>query len=192
MTEPISTQAPKPRTASGARFLVPLLTFFALAGLLYYGLSLDPRKVPSPLVDKPAPAFDLESLTEPGKRLNGDILKGKVSLVNVWASWCPSCRQEHGELVRIARNAGVQMIGFNWKDERPAALEMLQAFGNPYALTLFDPDNRAGIDWGVYGAPETFVVDGDGIIRHKRIGPIDQQVWETEILPIVEKYRPKG
>jgi cytochrome c biogenesis protein CcmG/thiol:disulfide interchange protein DsbE len=177
---------------SSARYLVPLLIFFALAGLLYYGLSLDPRKVPSPLVDKPAPAFELESLTEPGKRLNGEVLKGKLSLVNVWASWCPSCRQEHAELLHIAQGSGVQMIGLNWKDERPAALEMLQAYGNPYVLSLYDPDNRAGIDWGVYGAPETFVVDPQGIIRHKRIGPIDQRVWETEILPVVEKYRPKG
>lgn len=192
MTESATTQGIEPVARSTSRYLVPLGIFMALAALLYYGLSLDPRKVPSPLVDKAAPAFDLESLTEPGKRLNGDILKGKVSLVNVWASWCPSCRQEHGELVRIAKSSGVQMIGFNWKDERAAALEMLQAYGNPYALSLFDPDNRAGIDWGVYGAPETFVVDPQGIIRHKRIGPIDQQVWKTEILPVVEKYSPKG
>jgi cytochrome c biogenesis protein CcmG, thiol:disulfide interchange protein DsbE len=177
--------------ASTARYLVPLGIFLALAALLYYGLSLDPREVPSPLVDKPAPAFDLESLTEPGKRIGPEILKGKVSLVNVWASWCPSCRQEHSELVRIAKDSGVQMIGFNWKDERPAALEMLQQFGNPYTLSLYDPDNRAGIDWGVYGAPETFVVDPQGIIRHKRIGPIDPEVWKSEMLPVIERYRPK-
>jgi cytochrome c biogenesis protein CcmG, thiol:disulfide interchange protein DsbE len=177
---------------STTRYLVPLGAFLALAGLLYYGLGLDPGKVPSPLIDKPAPAFTLESLKEPGKRIDAEILKGKVSLVNVWASWCPSCRAEHTELLRIARDSGVQLIGFNWKDERPAALEMLARFGDPYTLVLYDPDNRAGIDWGVYGAPETFVVDTQGIIRHKRIGPIDSKVWADEILPVIKKYTPKG
>lgn len=177
---------------STTRYLLPLGIFIALAALLFYGLKLDPRKVPSPLVNKPAPAFTLESLSEPGKTISSDILKGRMSLVNVWASWCPSCRQEHGELVRIARESDVQMIGFNWKDERPAALEMLRRFGNPYVLTVYDPDNQAGIDWGVYGAPETFVVDAEGVIRHKRIGPIDRKVWQEEILPVIEQYRPRG
>ncbi len=177
---------------SKSSYLVPLGLFIALAALLFYGLKLDPRLVPSPLVDKPAPAFELESLLEPGKTISSDILKGRMSLVNVWASWCPSCRQEHGELVRIARESDVQMVGFNWKDERPAALEMLRRYGNPYVLSVFDPDNKTGIDWGVYGAPETFVVDGEGIIRHKRVGPIDRKVWEEEILPVIEKHRTKG
>jgi cytochrome c biogenesis protein CcmG, thiol:disulfide interchange protein DsbE len=177
--------------ASTTRYLAPLGIFLALAALLYYGLGLDPSKVPSPLVGKPAPAFSLESLREPGKQISGDVLKGHVSLVNVWASWCPSCRQEHSELVRIAKESGVQMIGFNWKDERPAALQMLKRFGDPYQLVLYDPDNRAGIDWGVYGAPETFIVDAQGIIRHKRIGPIDDKVWRDEILPVIQKYAPK-
>ena len=177
---------------STTSYLLPLGIFIALAALLFYGLRLDPRKVPSPLIDKPAPAFTLESLSEPGKSISSDILKGRMSLVNVWASWCPSCRQEHGELVRIAQESDVQMIGFNWKDERPAALEMLRTFGNPYALSVYDPDNKVGIDWGVYGAPETFVVDAEGIIRHKRIGPIDRKVWQEEIVPVIEQYRPRG
>ena len=179
-------------TSSTTRYLAPLGIFLVLAALLYYGLSLDPSKVPSPLVDKPAPAFALESLREPGKQISADVLKGHVSLVNVWASWCPSCRQEHSELVRIAKESGVQMIGFNWKDERPAALEMLTRFGDPYQMIVYDPDNKAGINWGVYGAPETFVVDREGIIRHKRIGPIDRKVWQDEILPVIQKYAPKG
>ena len=178
--------------ASTTRYLLPLGAFLALAALLYYGLGLDPSKVPSPLVDKPVPAFTLESLKEPGKTLSSDLLKGKVSLVNVWASWCPSCRQEHAELVRIARESGVQVIGFNWKDDRTAAVEMLHRFGDPYSTIFFDPDNKVGIDLGVYGAPETFVVDGDGIIRHKRIGPIDRKVWEDEMLPVIKHYAPKG
>ena len=173
-------------------YLFPLGIFLALAALLFYGLRLDPRLVPSPLVGKPAPAFELESLTEPGKSISSDILKGRMSLVNVWASWCPSCRQEHAELVRIARETDVQMIGFNWKDERPAALEMLSRFGNPYVLSVYDPENQVGIDWGVYGAPETFVVDAEGVIRHKRIGPIDRKVWQEEIVPVIEQYRPRG
>lgn len=177
---------------SKSSYLLPLGIFLALAALLFYGLTLDPKKVPSPLIGKPAPSFELESLLEPGKTISSDILKGHVSLVNVWASWCPSCRQEHGELVRIARESDVQMIGFNWKDERPAALEMLRRYGNPYVLSVFDPDNKVGIDWGVYGAPETFIVDAEGIIRHKQIGPIDQRVWEKEILPLIEQYRSKG
>jgi len=177
---------------STTSYLLPLGIFIALAALLFYGLRLDPRKVPSPLIAKPAPAFTLQSLSAPGKRLSSDILKGKMSLVNVWASWCPSCRQEHGELVRIARESDVQMIGFNWKDERPAALEMLRTFGNPYVLSVYDPENQVGIDWGVYGAPETFVVDAEGIIRHKRIGPIDRKVWQEEIVPVIEQYRPRG
>jgi cytochrome c biogenesis protein CcmG/thiol:disulfide interchange protein DsbE len=177
---------------STTRYLVPLGLFLALAALLFYGLGLDPSKVPSPLVGKPAPAFTLESLTEPGKQISSEILKGRVSLVNVWASWCPSCRQEHADLVRIARESDVQMIGFNWKDERPAALEMLRRFGDPYALSVYDPDNKAGIDWGVYGAPETFVVDAEGIIRHKRIGRIDRKVWQEEILPVIQAATPKG
>jgi cytochrome c biogenesis protein CcmG/thiol:disulfide interchange protein DsbE len=184
--------AAKRRSAAG--YLAPLVMFLALAGLLFYGLGLDPKKVPSPLVDKPAPAFQLESLAEFGKTLTSDaLLKGRVSLVNVWASWCPSCRAEHAELIRIARERGdVQMIGFNWKDTREAAQEMLRRYGDPYVVSVFDPDNQAGIDWGVYGAPETFVVDAEGIIRHKRIGPIDRKVWQEEILPVIERYAPRG
>jgi cytochrome c biogenesis protein CcmG/thiol:disulfide interchange protein DsbE len=175
---------------STMRYLVPLGAFLALAALLYYGLGLDPSKVPSPLVGKPVPAFTLESLKEPGKALGSEALKGRVSLLNVWASWCPSCRQEHAELLRIARESGVQVIGFNWKDDRPAALEMLRRFGDPYAWIFYDPNNKVGIDLGVYGAPETFVIDADGIIRHKRIGPINRKVWEEEVLPVVQQYAP--
>ncbi len=178
--------------ASTTRYLVPLGAFLALAALLFYGLGLDPSKVPSPLVDKPLPAFQLESLKDPGKLISSDALKGKVSLVNVWASWCPSCRQEHAKLVRVARESGVKVVGFNWKDERSAALEMLHRFGDPYAMVFYDHTNKVGIDLGVYGAPETFIVDPNGIIRHKRIGPINDKVWQDEMLPVIKKYTPKG
>jgi len=174
---------------SVARALIPLGIFLVLAALLFYGLQLDPRKVPSPLVGKPAPEFQLESLKQPGQMLDRSVLLGKVSLVNVWASWCPSCRQEHGELMRIARQSDVQIIGYNWKDSREAGLLMLRQYGDPYSLSLFDPDNRAGIDWGIYGAPETFVVDAEGIIRHKHIGPVTPEVWERDLRPLVERYQ---
>ncbi|WP_295392966.1 DsbE family thiol:disulfide interchange protein [uncultured Thiodictyon sp.] len=181
----------QPRSASRYFFyLIPLVVFILLVWLFFKGLGLDPSKVPSPLVDKPLPAFQLESLKDPGKMIGSDLLKGKVSLVNVWASWCPSCRQEHAELVQIARESGVQVIGFNWKDERAAALEMLHRFGDPYAMVFYDPNNQVGIDLGVYGAPETFIVDPNGIIRHKRIGPIDRKVWEEEMLPVIQQYGP--
>ncbi|MBV5309375.1 DsbE family thiol:disulfide interchange protein [Chromatium okenii] len=172
-----------------SRALIPLVIFLVLAALLFYGLQLDPRKVPSPLIDKPAPTFTLQSLKDANEMLTQDVLRGKMSLVNVWASWCPSCRQEHSELMQIARENDIQVIGFNWKDTRPQALQMLEQFGDPYTIILFDPDNQAGINWGIYGAPETFVVDTQGIIRHKRIGPIDRDVWEKEILPIIKQYR---
>ncbi|MBK1694376.1 DsbE family thiol:disulfide interchange protein [Chromatium weissei] len=174
-----------------SRALIPLGIFITLAALLFYGLQLDPRKVPSPLIDQPAPTFALQSLKDANQTLTQDILRGKISLVNVWASWCPSCRQEHAELMQIARENDIQVIGFNWKDTRPQALQMLEQFGDPYAIILFDPDNQAGINWGIYGAPETFIVDAQGVIRHKRIGPIDRAVWQNEMLPIIEQYRNK-
>lgn len=177
---------------SSVRALIPLGVFLILAALLFYGLQLDPRKVPSPLVGKPAPEFQLESLKQPGQQLDRSVLLGKVSLVNIWASWCPSCRQEHGELMRIARESDVQIIGYNWKDEREAGLLMLRQYGDPYDLTLFDPNNEAGIDWGIYGAPETFVVDPEGIIRHKQIGPVTREVWDQEIRPLVERYQARS
>lgn len=178
--------------SASTRALIPLIVFIALVALLFYGLQLDPRKVPSPLVGKPAPSFELESLEDPSRPVSSDILRGRVSLVNVWASWCPSCRQEHGELMAIARaNPDLQVIGFNWKDTRPEALEMLRLYGNPYLVSAYDPDNRYGLHWGVYGAPETFIVDPEGIIRYKHIGPVDRTVWEERIRPIVDQYRPK-
>jgi cytochrome c biogenesis protein CcmG/thiol:disulfide interchange protein DsbE len=192
ITPPSTTAATKAATKAKRRALIPLAIFMALAALLFYGLQLDPRKVPSPLVNKPAPVFELESLDDPSRMVTNEILMGKVSLVNVWASWCPSCRQEHGELMQIARENDVQVVGFNWKDTRPEALEMLRRYGNPYVVSAYDPDNRYGLHWGVYGAPETFVVDGEGIIRYKHIGPVDRNVWETTIRPIVEQYRPQS
>ena len=174
------------------RFL-PFAVFIGMLGLFGFGIWWnswhDARYVPSPLIDKPAPAFTLQSLKDPNQTLTRDILLGQVSLVNVWASWCPSCREEHPELMRIARETDIQVIGFDWKDNRPDALAMLQELGNPYAEILYDPDNRSGIDWGVYGAPETFIVDQDGIIRYKHVGPVSPEVWGNTLAPIIERLR---
>jgi len=169
--------------------LVPLVLFLGLVALLFYGLGTDPRKVPSPLVGKPAPAFSLPALLDPGRTVSNADMEGKVTLLNVWFSSCVSCRAEHRELMRIAREGGVQIVGLNWKDDKGAAIQMLRQFGNPYSLIAVDEAGRVGIDWGVYGAPETFVVDPEGIIRYKQIGPIDSKVWEKTLRPLVEKIK---
>jgi cytochrome c biogenesis protein CcmG/thiol:disulfide interchange protein DsbE len=170
-----------------AKFLIPLGLFIALSGLLFYGLYQDPSEVPSPLVGKPAPAFTLPVLNDPGRTVSDELLRGKISLVNVWASWCVSCRAEHAELMRLSRELQeVQILGLNWKDETADAMRMLRLSGDPYLVSAYDPDNQVGIHWGVYGAPETFLVDAEGIICYKKIGPVGPDTWETELAPSVD------
>lgn len=169
------------------RYLAPLFAFLALAGLLFKGLSLDPRKVPSPLIDKPAPTFSLTRLKQPEATLGSADLKGKVTLFNVWATWCVACRSEHPVLMQLAESGKVAIYGLNYKDDRAEAQRWLLRYGDPYLANAFDNDGRVGIDWGVYGTPETFIVDQQGIIRHKHIGPLTQEVVRDEILPLVEK-----
>ena len=171
------------------RYLVPLAIFAVLAAFLYRGLSLDPKLVPSPLVGKPAPAFSLTRLEDPDATITDADLKGKVSLLNIWATWCVSCRAEHEVLVRLAKTGKVDIYGLNYKDDRAQALRWLQQLGNPYVTNAFDADGRVGIDWGVYGAPETFVIDRQGIIRHKHIGPLTDQIVRDEILPLVTQLQ---
>ncbi len=171
------------------RALIPLALFAGLVALLFFGLGTDPRKVPSPLVGKPIPTFTLPSLLDPNSTVSDADLRGQVSLVNVWFSSCFSCRAEHRELMAIAKSSGVQIVGLNWKDDKPEALQMLRQFGNPYHKIAFDQDGRVGIDWGVYGAPETFIVDKKGTIRYKQIGPIDRTVWDETLLPIVDQLK---
>jgi cytochrome c biogenesis protein CcmG, thiol:disulfide interchange protein DsbE len=171
------------------RALLPLALFAALAALLYFGLGTDPRKVPSPLVGKPVPQFTLPTLQDPQRTVSDADLRGQVSLVNVWFSTCVSCRAEHRQLMAIAKESGVQIVGLNWKDDKPDALQMLRQFGNPYHVIAFDQDGRVGIDWGVYGAPETFIIDRKGTIRYKQIGPIDQTVWRETLRPIVDQLK---
>jgi len=171
------------------RFLIPLGIFGALVALLYAGLYLNPREVPSPLIDKPAPAFSLPQLQDPGKTLSRQDLLGKVYLLNVWASWCVSCRDEQPVLMQLAQTKQVEMYGLNYKDQRADALRWLEIFGNPYVASVSDMDGRVGIDWGVYGVPETFVIDRGGVIRYKHIGPVTQADLDTVLLPKVRELQ---
>ncbi|OOZ39038.1 thiol:disulfide interchange protein [Solemya pervernicosa gill symbiont] len=169
-----------------ARFLLPLGIFILLVALFAVGLTLDPKKVPSPLINKTAPAFDLPRLKQPEARLSqADLSKG-VTLFNVWASWCVACRQEHPFLVELARE-GVPIYGLNYKDERADGINWLKRLGDPYIASGFDKKGQVGIDWGVYGVPETFIVDRKGMIRYKHIGPINSTDWEETILPMIKK-----
>ncbi|HRD34179.1 MAG TPA: DsbE family thiol:disulfide interchange protein [Rhodocyclaceae bacterium] len=195
-----------------AKFLVPLALFVLLAGFLAYGLTLNPREVPSPLVDKPAPAFSLARLDQPEQKLDLEQMRGKVWLLNVWASWCVACRQEHPFLVELSRRNIVPIIGLNYKevrgdgeiDARGMALDVetalaverargwLKAHGDPYTWSVLDIDGRVGIDYGVYGVPETFLIDREGVIRYKHIGPIYDAVFRDVLLPKIEELARAG
>ena len=171
------------------RYLIPLGIFLVLVVFLGVGLQLDPREVPSPLIDKPAPAFEVARLHEPGKRIGTDQLRGQVWLLNVWASWCVACRSEHPHLVALARQGLVPIYGLNYKDERADALRWLQQFGDPYTVSAHDLDGRVGLDYGVYGVPETFLIDREGVIRHKHIGPLNPDIINNTIMPMVRQLQ---
>jgi cytochrome c biogenesis protein CcmG/thiol:disulfide interchange protein DsbE len=171
------------------RFLIPLGIFLVLAVFLAVGLKLNPREVPSPLIDKPAPAFRLGQLQLADRTLSPDDLKGKVWVLNVWASWCVACLEEHPILVEFSKQGVVPVYGLNYKDERGAALAWLGKHGNPYAVSIVDADGRVGIDYGVYGVPETFVIDKAGVIRYKRIGPVTPEILEQKIVPLVRQLQ---
>ena len=165
------------------RFALPLVVFVLMVGLLWHGLSLDPKKVPSPLIDKPAPAFSLSMLETPSRQLSTADMAGQVWVLNVWASWCVSCRAEHEVITALANRNLVTVVGLNYKDEPGDATRWLQQFGNPYAVSVIDRDGRVGIDWGVYGVPETFVIGADGKIKYKHIGPVTHESLQQKILP---------
>ena len=171
------------------RFLWPLAIFVPLVGFLAVGLKLDPREVPSPLIGKPAPAFELPLLHQPDKRFVPGDMRGKVWLLNVWASWCVSCRDEHPVLVELSKRALMPILGLNYKDKGEDAQRWLQQFGNPYDLSVVDADGRTGIDYGVYGVPETYLIDADGVIRYKQIGPLTPAVLEQKILPLAKALK---
>ncbi len=169
------------------RYLLPLAVFIILLGFLAIGLKLDPREVPSPLIDKPAPTFKLPRLDEPAQSLSPQDLRGQVWLLNVWASWCVACQQEHPILVDLAKTGTVPVNGLNNKDKRDAALGWLAKHGNPYRQSMSDTEGLVGIDYGVYGVPETFVIDKAGVIRFKQIGPVTPEALRDTILPLVRK-----
>ena len=151
------------------------------------GLKHDPREVPSPLIGKPAPAFNLPTLADAQRSLRKEDMLGKVWLLNVWASWCASCRDEHPVLIELAKSGKVPIYGLNYKDKRPDGIAWLNRFGDPYVLSAYDVQGRIGIDYGVYGVPETYVIDKQGFIRYKQIGPLDPDTIEKKIIPLVKQ-----
>ena len=169
------------------RFLVPLGIFAALVAFLWVGLGKDPSLLPSPLINKPAPAFRVAQLQEPNSQIGNADMLGKVWLLNVWASWCASCRQEHPLFMELQRTRLVPIYGLNYKDKREDGMNWLRQFGDPYVVSAFDVDGRVGIDYGVYGVPETYVIDRQGIIRYKHVGPVTMDALQTRILPLVKE-----
>ena len=167
--------------------LIPLALFIVLVGFLLVGLRRDPHEVPSPLINKSAPDFQLPQLQQATATFSAKEMRGKVWLLNFWGTWCVACREEHPLLVQYAKTGAVPIYGVDYKDERAAALQWLDEFGNPYTVTAFDVDGRISIDYGVYGAPESYLIDRDGVIRFKQIGPITEDVWQKKNLPLVKE-----
>jgi cytochrome c biogenesis protein CcmG/thiol:disulfide interchange protein DsbE len=169
------------------RYVAPLAIFLIIGVFFFFGLGRNPNDVPSPLVGKPIPTFSLPGVIDPQDVLSTETLAGRVSLVNVWGTWCVECRHEHAFLLELKR-AGVPIYGLNVRDERPAAIDWLAQLGNPYVSSGFDPDNEAGIEWGVTGAPETFLIGRDGTILHKHISPLTPRVWQSDFLPLLREH----
>lgn len=174
------------------RYLLPVTVFALLLMVLTIGLNLDPTRIPSPLIGRPVPTFTLPLLADPTQSISSEELKGEVILLNVWATWCTGCYKEHPVLVALARTGSVPLYGLNYKDKRADALDWLDRYGDPYTANAVDADGRVAIDWGVYGAPETFVIDQHGIIRYKHIGPLSVDDIRETILPLVRRLREEG
>lgn len=168
-----------------AKFLIPLVLFIVLVVFLAVGLSRDPHEVPSPLIGKPAPSFNLSQLADPSKNFSPESMKGQVWVLNVWASWCVACREEHPVLVELGKLNVAPIVGLDYKDKRDDALAMLARQGDPYVLSVSDVNGRVGIDYGVYGVPETYVIDKAGIIRFKHIGPITMNLLNQKMIPLL-------
>lgn len=172
------------------RFLLPLAIFLALASTLALGLKrTDPQALPSPLVGKPVPTFSLTELNAPQQNITAGQFKGQVWVLNVWASWCVSCRKEHPVLLELAQKKVVPLIGFNYQDQRDPGQQWLVRHGNPYQAVAFDADGRVGMDLGVIGVPETFVIDKKGVIRYKHAGPVTQQLVDKTLLPLIKELQ---
>lgn len=171
------------------RYLLPLGIFIVLLVFLGIGLNLNPHDVPSPLVGKPAPAFSLTTLENPAASFAQKEMLGKVWLLNVWASWCSACREEHPLLVEIGKSGVVPIVGLDYKDNRPDGMRILSGMGNPYTTVAFDEDGRVGINYGVYGVPETYLIDRQGVIRYKQTGPITPEILRDKIMPLVKELQ---
>jgi len=171
------------------KFAIPLIIFVVLCIFLAIGLTRDPHELPSALLNKPAPAFQLAQLKDPSKTFSAEEMKGKVWVLNVWASWCFSCREEHPLLLQYARSGELPIYGLNSKDKREDALAWLAELGDPYVLSVSDLDGRVGIDYGVYGAPETYLIDQNGVIRYKHVGPVTPDVWQQKFLQAARKLK---
>lgn len=169
--------------------LLPLLLFLAIAGFLAKGLTLDPAELPSPLIDKQAPVFNSALLPEGSGIFNSNALDGRVWILNVWASWCGPCVQEHPHMKALAQRSDIPLVGLNYKDDPTDAMNWLDRLGNPYAYLLDDRLGEVGLDWGVYGVPETFIIDQSGRVRYKHVGPVDKTALEENLLPIIEKLQ---
>ena len=172
-----------------SRFVLPLVVFGLMVVVFWLGLGNDPSVVPSPLIGKPVPTFQLPRLDDPSQMLGDEVLRGQVSLVNVWGTWCVGCRQEHETLLAIAASGEVPIYGFNWKDDALQARAWLARLGNPYAATVVDADGRVAIDWGVYGAPETFLIDAQGTVVYKHIAPLTLEIWQREFIPLIRELK---
>ncbi len=169
-----------------SRYLLPLVAVIGLILFLIVGLKRgDPRALPSPYIGKLAPEFQLPTLKDPERTVGSEDLSGQLALVNVWATWCVGCRAEHAFLMELEANDAIPIYGINWRDTRPEALRWIQQLGDPYVASGFDGDGRVGIDWGVYGAPETFLVSADGVVLHKHLGPLDRASWASDFLPLI-------
>ena len=167
------------------RYIVPIVAVLILIPILMIGLTKDPSTLPSPFIDKPAPTFDLPSLMRPGQTVGSADFTGQMVLVNIWATWCVGCRQEHDFLLRLQQQDIIPIYGINWRDNRDEALRWLQQLGDPYVDSGFDVDGRVGIDWGAYGAPETFLINADGIVLYKHLGPLNATTWEKVFMPLI-------
>ena len=169
------------------KYLVPVGLFAVLVGFLYFGLGRDKQTLPSPFIGKPAPVFELPRLDDPSKTFSNRELAGKPYVLNIWGTWCPGCRHEHGALMEIARRGEVPIVGLDWNDDREQALQWLQRLGDPYTVNAYDGEGRVAIDWGAYGAPETFLVGADGKVLKKLAGPMTLEIWEQEFVPLLEQ-----
>jgi len=165
------------------KYFAPLVIFVLLVFVLVRGLGNDPSTLPSPLLDKPAPQFELPSLLNPGTTVSTANLAGGPAIVNVWATWCVGCREEHGFLLELSKTGMIPIYGLNWRDDRAEAMRYLQQLGDPFVDTGYDGDGRVGIDWGVYGAPETFLIGEDGTVLYKHLGPLNWSLWQEYFVP---------